>query len=76
MGEYTSERLNEEKKLTEEEVRAEYKLQRKDKIFRKCWPANNDSFYEWCSQYLDYQHITKKKKSKNIWQKFLNVIRK
>ena len=25
--------------------------------------ANNDSFYEWCSQYLDYQHITKKKKN-------------
>ena len=23
---------------------------------------NNDSFYEWCSQYLDYQHITKKKR--------------
>ncbi len=56
--------INEEKKLTEEEVRAEYKLQRKDKIFRKCWPANNDSFYEWCSQYLDYQNITKKKKIK------------
>ena len=29
-------------------------------------PANNDSFYEWCSQYLDYQHITKKKKEMTI----------
>ena len=59
-----------EKKLTEEEVRAEYKLQRKDKIFRKCWPANNDSFYEWCSQYLDYQHITKKKNKKTFDKSF------
>ena len=57
--------INEEKKLTEEEVRAEYRLQRKDKIFAKCWHANNDSFYEWCSGYLDYQHITKKNRKKN-----------
>ena len=51
-------------KLTEKEVREEYRQQRKDKTFAQCWPANNDSFYEWCSQYLDYQHITKKKKKR------------
>ena len=56
--------MSEERKLTEQEVREEYRLQRKDKIFAQCWPANNDSFYEWCSQYLDYQHITKKKKKR------------
>ena len=51
--------MSEEQKLTEEQVREEYRQQRKDKTFAQCWPANNDSFYEWCSQYLDYQHITK-----------------
>ena len=55
--------MSEEKKLTEEEVRAEYREARKDKVFAKCWPANNDSFYEWCSMYLDYKHITKKKRN-------------
>lgn len=54
----------EEGKLTEQEVRDEYRKHRKDKTFAECWPANNDSFYEWCSQYLDYQHITKKKKKR------------
>ena len=54
-----------EQKLTEEQVREEYRQQRKDKTFAQCWPANNDSFYEWCSQYLDYQHITKKNRKKN-----------
>jgi len=49
-------------KLTEKEVREEYRKHRKDKTFAQCWPANNDSFYEWCSQYLDYKHITKKKR--------------
>ena len=49
--------MSEERKLTEQEVREEYRQQRKDKTFAQCWPANNDSFYEWCSQYLDYQHI-------------------
>jgi len=49
-------------KLTEKEVREEYRNHRKDKVFAQCWPANNDSFYEWCSQYLDYKHITKKKR--------------
>ena len=52
-----------DKLLTEEEVRKEYREQRKNKIFAQCWPANNDSFYEWCSQYLDYKHITKRKKN-------------
>ena len=54
----------EEGKLTEQEVREEYRQQRKDKTFASCWPANNDSFYEWCSQYLDYKHITKTKKKR------------
>ena len=54
--------MSEKRKLTEQEVREEYRLQRKDKTFAQCWPSNNDSFYEWCSQYLDYKHITKKKK--------------
>ena len=52
-----------DKLLTEEEVRKEYREQRKNKIFAQCWPANNDSFYERCSQYLDYKHITKRKKN-------------
>ena len=51
-------------KLTEEEVRQEFREHRKDKVFAKCWSATNDSFYEWCSLYLDYQHITKKNKKK------------
>ena len=57
--------MSEERKLTEEEVREEYRQQRKDKTFASCWTANNDSFYEWCSGYLDYQHITKKNRKKN-----------
>ena len=51
-------------KLTEEEVRQEFRKHRKDKVFAKCWSATNDSFYEWSSLYLDYQHITKKNKKK------------
>ena len=58
--------MSDERKLTEEEVRAEYRQHRKDKAFAQCWPANNDSFYEWCSGYLDYKHITKKNKKKMI----------
>ena len=57
--------MSDERKLTEEEVRAEYRQHRKDKAFAECWPANNDSFYEWCSGYLDYKHITKKNKKRN-----------
>ena len=41
--------MSEERKLTEQEVREEYRQQRKDKTFASCWPSNNDSFYEWCS---------------------------
>ena len=48
--------------IREEQVREEYRNHRKDKVFASCWPANNDSFYEWCSQYYDYKHITKNKK--------------
>ena len=52
----------EDKLLTEAEVREMYReMRKKDKVFAECWPANNESFYEWCSQYLDYQHIRKKK---------------
>ena len=29
-------------------------------------PANNDSFYEWCSQYLDYKHITKREEKMEL----------
>ena len=43
--------------LTEAQVRAEYNEQRKDPVFAKCWSSNDYDFYEWCSQYLDYQHI-------------------
>tara|TARA_Y100000033_G_C2720945_1_gene98249 strand:- start:304 stop:465 length:162 start_codon:yes stop_codon:yes gene_type:complete len=53
--------MAEDRKLTEEEVRAEYREHRKDKIFKSVWPATNEAFYEWCSQYLDYQHIKKKR---------------
>ena len=54
--------IEEEKKLTEEEVRKEFREQRKDKTFAQCWPANNASFYEWCSGYLDYKHIKPKRR--------------
>ena len=40
--------MSEERKLTEQEVREEYRKHRKDKAFAQCWP--------------DYKHITKKKK--------------
>ena len=49
-----------EKQNREEQVREEYRQQRKDKTFAECWTCNNDSFYEWCSGYLDYKHITKR----------------
>ena len=51
-----------EKKLTEAEVRAEYREQRKDPVFAECWPDKDYEFYEWCSGYLDYQHIKRKDK--------------
>ena len=43
--------------LTEKEVRAEYNEQRKDPVFASCYSESNFDFYNWCSQYLDYQHI-------------------
>ena len=47
-------------KLTEAQVRKEYREMRKsDKVFAECWPDKDSAFYEWCSQYLDYKHITR-----------------
>ena len=43
--------------LSEKEVRAEFKEHRKDTVFAECWPDTDKHFYEWCSQYIDYQHI-------------------
>ena len=43
--------------LTEAQVRAEYNEQRKDPVFASCYSESNFDFYNWCSQYLDYQHI-------------------
>ena len=44
--------------LTEKEVRAVYDKHRADeKTFAECWFSNDYDFYEWCSGYLDYQHI-------------------
>ena len=52
-----------DKKLTEAEVRAEYRKYRKDdKVFAECWPDKDYEFYEWCSGYLDYKHIKRKDK--------------
>ena len=48
-------------KLTEKEVRKEYKEHRKVKAFAECWPDTNRAFYEWCSGYLDYKHIKDKR---------------
>lgn len=48
-------------KLTEKEVRAEYKeMRKKDLMFAEIWPDTDKHFYEWCSSYLDYQHIKEK----------------
>ena len=35
-------------KLTEKEVRKEFKEHRKDKIFAECWSNTDRAFYEWC----------------------------
>jgi len=43
--------------LSEKQVREEYREHRKDPVFAECWPDTNKHFYEWCSQYLDYNHI-------------------
>ena len=48
----------EDKKLTEKEVRKEFKeMRKKDKTFAEVWADTDRNFYEWCSQYLDYKHI-------------------
>ena len=63
-----------EKKLTEKEVRKEYKDHRKDKASAQCWPDTNRAFNEWCSGYLNYKHIKEKdvrqipySRRKSIW---------
>jgi len=44
--------------LTEKEVRAVYDKHRTDdNTFAVHWSGNDYDFYEWCSNYLDYQHI-------------------
>jgi hypothetical protein len=44
--------------LTEKEVRAVYDKHRTDdNTFAVYWSGNDYDFYEWCSNYLDYQHI-------------------
>ena len=49
-----------EKKLTYKEVKQEYNEHRKDPMFAELWPDNDRAFFEWCSQYIDYQHIKEK----------------
>jgi len=53
-------------KLTEKEVRSEYKNMR-DNVpgFAELWPDTDKHFYEWCSGYLDYQHITEESTNAN-----------
>ena len=47
--------------ITEKQARQEYKQHRKeDPVFAECWPDTDRQFYEWCSGYLDYQHIKEK----------------
>ena len=47
--------------ITETEARSEYRQMRKDDTaFAECWPDTDKHFYEWCSGYLDYQHIREK----------------
>lgn len=47
--------------LTEKQVREEFREHRKDPVFAECWPDTDRAFYEWCSQYLDYNHIKDKR---------------
>ena len=48
---------------TEKEVREEYnKMRNDDPAFAECWSDDDYDFYEWCSGYLDYKHITRKGK--------------
>jgi len=47
---------------TEKEARDEYNQMRiDDPIFSECWSNEDHDFYEWCSNYLDYKHIERKK---------------
>ena len=54
-----------DKLLTEEEVRKEYREQRKNKIFAQCWIANNDSFYGGSFSILRLQTYNQEKEK---WQ--------
>lgn len=47
--------------LTEKQVRNEYREHRKDPVFAELWPDTDRAFYEWCSQYLDYNHVKDKR---------------
>ena len=47
--------------FTKDQVRKIYDNHRaNDKTFAECWSSDNHDFYEWCSQYTDYQHKKKK----------------
>ena len=47
--------------FTKDQVRKIYDNHRaNDKTFAECWSSDNHDFYEWCSQYTDYQKIKKK----------------
>jgi hypothetical protein len=47
--------------ITEKQARQEYRQHRKeDSVFADCWPDTDKHFYEWCSSYLDYEHIKEK----------------
>jgi len=44
---------------TEKEIRQEYNQMRNDDpAFAECWSTDDHDFYEWCSGYGDYKHIT------------------
>ena len=48
---------------TKEQAREEYNRMRKDDpAFAECWSDDDHDFYEWCSGYTDYNHITRKSK--------------
>jgi len=47
--------------ITEKQARQDYRQHRKeDPVFAELWPDTDKRFYEWCSGYLDYQHIKDK----------------
>ena len=48
---------------TKQEARQEYNQMRNDDpVFAECWSTDDHDFYEWCSDYLDYKHITRSSK--------------